>query len=139
VKLAQALDMPVAGGETEFTRWAFKEILVRQAMDIVQPDIGRVGGFTEARKIAALASAFDVPVGPHTGASAAVAVAASIQWAAALPNLLTFEHMYPPNPLREELLVKPLPVPKNGWLDVPQSPGLGVEVDEGAVARFRTA
>jgi len=139
VKLAQALDMPIAGGETEFTRWAFKEILTRQAMDIIQPDIGRVGGFSEARKIAALASAFDVPVGPHTGASAAVAVAASVQWAAALPNLLTFEYMYPPNPLREELLIDPLPAPKNGQMGVPQQPGLGIEVDAKALARFRTA
>jgi L-alanine-DL-glutamate epimerase-like enolase superfamily enzyme len=138
VKLSHALDMPIAGGETEFTRWAFKEILVRQAMDIIQPDIGRVGGFSEARKIAALASAFDVPVGPHTGASAAVATAASMQWAAALPNLLVFEYMYPPNPLREELLVHPLPTPVSGHLEVPQSPGLGIEVDEKAVARFRT-
>jgi L-alanine-DL-glutamate epimerase-like enolase superfamily enzyme len=139
VKLAQALDMPIAGGETEFTRWAFKEILVRQAMDIIQPDIGRVGGFSEARKIAALASAFDVPVGPHTGASAAVAVAASIQWAAALPNMLTFEYMYPPNPLREELLVNPLPTPTNGRMAVLQGPGLGIEVEAAALARFRTA
>ncbi len=91
------------------------------------------------RKIAALASAFDVPVGPHTGASAAVAVAASIQWAAALPNMLTFEYMYPPNPLREELLVNPLPTPANGRMAVPQEPGLGIEVDSAALARFRTA
>jgi L-alanine-DL-glutamate epimerase-like enolase superfamily enzyme len=139
VALTQALDMPIAGGETEFTRWGFKEILVRHAMDIVQPDIGRVGGVSEARKIAALAGAFDVPVAPHTGASAAVAVAASVQWAAALSNLLIFEYMYPPNPLREELLVHPLPSPKHGHMDVPQSPGLGIEVDAKALARFRTA
>jgi L-alanine-DL-glutamate epimerase-like enolase superfamily enzyme len=139
VKLCQALDMPVAGGETEFTRWGFKEILTRQAMDIIQPDIGRVGGFSEARNIAALASAFDVPVGPHTGASAAVTIAASLQWAAALPNMLIFEHMYPPNPLREELLVEALPIPKNSEVEVPQKPGLGIEVDERAIERFRTA
>jgi L-alanine-DL-glutamate epimerase-like enolase superfamily enzyme len=139
VKLAQTLDMPIAGGETEFTRWAFKEILVRQAMDIIQPDIGRVGGFSEARKIAALASAFDVPVGPHTGASSAVAIAASIQWAAALSNMLIFEYMYPPNPLREELLVDPLPLPAQGQMAVLQGPGLGIEVDARALARFRTA
>jgi L-alanine-DL-glutamate epimerase-like enolase superfamily enzyme len=139
VRLCQALDMPIAGGETEFTRWSFKEILTRQAMDIIQPDIGRVGGFSEARNIAALASAFDVPVGPHTGASAAVTIAAAIQWGAALPNMLIFEHMYPPNPLREELLVEPLPTPKNGEVEVPQQPGLGIEVDEKAIMRFRTA
>ena len=110
-----------------------------EAMDIIQPDIARAGGFTEVRKIAALASAFDVPVAPHTGASSAVAVAASIQWAAALPNLLTFEHMYPPNPLREELLADPLPSPANGQIEVPQRPGLGIELSPQALARFRTS
>jgi L-alanine-DL-glutamate epimerase-like enolase superfamily enzyme len=138
-KLARALDMAIAGGETEFNRWAFNEYLQRQALDIIQPDIARAGGFTEVRKIAALASAFDVPVAPHTGASSAVAVAASIQWAAALPNLLTFEHMYPPNPLREELLADPLPSPANGQIEVPQRPGLGIELSPQALARFRTS
>jgi L-alanine-DL-glutamate epimerase-like enolase superfamily enzyme len=138
-KLSQALDMPVAGGETEFTRWAFKEILVRQAMDILQPDIGRVGGFSEVRKIAALASAFDVPVAPHTGACAAILIAASIQWAASLGNMLTFEYMYPENPLREALLVEPIPAPADSRMVVLQGPGLGVEVDERALKRFRTA
>lgn len=136
-KLAQALDMPVAGGESEFTRWAFKELMVRNAIDIIQPDLGRVGGFSEARKIAALASAFDVPVAPHTGASSAVSVAAALQWAAALPNLLVFEWMYPPNPLREELLMEPLPAAKDGYVTVPQRPGLGIELDPKAVERFR--
>lgn len=136
-KLAQSLDMAVAGGESEFTRWAFKELFVRNAIDIIQPDIGRVGGFTEARKIAALASAFDIPVAPHTGASAAVSVAASLQWAAALPNFLVFEYMYPPNPLREELLAEPLPPMKEGFVQVPEKPGLGIEIDARALARFR--
>jgi L-alanine-DL-glutamate epimerase-like enolase superfamily enzyme len=137
-KLAQALDIPIAGGESEFNRWAFKELLVRHALDIIQPDLGRAGGFTETRKIAALSSAFDVPVAPHTGASAAVEVAASLQWAAALSNFLIFEYMYPPNPLREALLVEPLPRMRGGRVDVPQKPGLGIEIDEKALARYRT-
>jgi len=135
--LARALDVPIAGGESEFNRWAFKAILERHALDILQPDIGRAGGFTECRRIAALASAFDVPVAPHTGASAAVEIAAAMQWAAALPNFLIFEYMYPPNPLREELLTEPLPPMRNGHVAVPQKPGLGIEVDEKALARFR--
>lgn len=137
VKLANSLDMPVAGGESEFNRWAFKELFVRNALDIVQPDLGRCGGFTEGRRIAALASAFDVPVAPHTGASSAVSVAAALQWSAALPNLLTYEHMYTANTLREELLAEPLPPVKDGYVDVPQKPGLGIELDEQVVARFR--
>ena len=136
-KLAQTLDMPIAGGESEFNRWAFKDLFVRQAIDIIQPDLGRAGGFTESRKIAALSSAFDIPVAPHTGASSAVEVAASLQWAAALPNFLIFEHMFPHNPLREELLLEPLPPMKNGHVAVPQKPGLGIEIDEKALAQFR--
>jgi L-alanine-DL-glutamate epimerase-like enolase superfamily enzyme len=53
--------------------------------------------------------------------------------------MLTFEYMYPPNPLREELLVSPLPTPTNGRMAVPQGPGLGIEVEAAALARFRTA
>ncbi len=136
-KLAQALDMPVAGGETEFNRWAFKELFVRNAIDIIQPDLGRCGGFTEARKIAAVASAFDIPVAPHTGASSAISIAASIQWAASLPNLLTFEVMYPENPLRDELLIEPLPAMKGGYIEVLQGPGLGIKIDPKAIERFR--
>jgi D-galactarolactone cycloisomerase len=138
-KLARALEMPVAGGESEFNRWAFKDLFIREAIDIVQPDVGRCGGLTEGRKIAAIASAFDVPVAPHTGASSAVSIAAAIQWAASLPNLLVFEYMYPPNPLREELLVEPLPPMRNGYIEVPQKPGLGVELDAKTLARYRVA
>lgn len=138
-RLAQSLDMAIAGGESEFNRWAFKELLVRNAIDIIQPDPGRAGGFTECRKIAALASAFDVPVAPHTGGSAAVSIAGCIQWAASLPNLLIFECMFVPNPLREELLLEPLPPVKDGQMPVPQKPGLGIELDPKAVERFRIA
>ena len=135
-RLAHSLDIPIAGGESEFNRWAFKELFVRQAIDIIQPDLGRCGGFTEARKIAAIASVFDVPVAPHTGASSAVEIAAAMHWAAALPNMLIFEYMYPPNPLREELLLEPLPPVKDGCVQVPKMPGLGIEIDEQALSRF---
>jgi len=139
IKLSQALDMPVAGGESEFNRWAFKDLFVRSALDIVQPDLGRCGGFTEGRRIAALAGAFDVPVAPHTGASSAVSIAAALQWAASLPNLLIYEYMYTPNTLREELLLEPLPAVKGGFIEVPRKPGLGIELDERVVARFRVS
>jgi L-alanine-DL-glutamate epimerase-like enolase superfamily enzyme len=66
-----------------------------------------------------------------------VSVAASLQWAAALPNFLIFEYMYPPNPLREELLTEPLPPMQGGQVAVPQKPGLGIQIDEKTLARFR--
>jgi len=73
----------------------------------------------------------------NPGASSAVSIAAAIQFAAALPNMLTFEYMYPPNPLREQLLAEPLPAVKDSSMVVPQKPGLGVELDAKTLAKFR--
>src|SRR5258708_38762585 len=65
VEVTRALDMAVAGGENDFTRWGFRDVIARKAMDIVQPDLCAAGGFSEGKKIAALASAFGVEWGPH--------------------------------------------------------------------------
>ena len=136
-ELARNLDLAIACGESDFTRFAFREFIVRKAVDIIQPNVARAGGFTECRRIAALASAFNIPYAPHTGASSAITTIASLHLAAAIPNLLIFELMFPPNPLREHLLQGPLVEFKDGAVRVPQGPGLGVELDPEALARFQ--
>jgi L-alanine-DL-glutamate epimerase-like enolase superfamily enzyme len=142
-ELAHALDIPIAAGECEFTRWGVKDLLVRRAVDIIQPDVARAGGFSECRKIAALCSAFNIAYAPHTGASSAVCLAASVQLAAALPNFLIYEYMRgdwsarQPNPLREDLLREPVEVFADGHVLVPSRPGIGVELNEAVVARYR--
>lgn len=135
-RLVESLSVPVVAGECEFTRWGFRDLIVHGKVPVIQPDIGRCGGFTEARKIAALASAHGVAVAPHTGASGAVCIAAAIQFAASLSNLSIYEHMYPENPLREDLLKEPALACVNGFIQVPAGPGLGIEIDPEKLEKY---
>jgi L-alanine-DL-glutamate epimerase-like enolase superfamily enzyme len=125
----------LAAGESEFTAAGVRELLAAGVLDVVQPDVARAGGFTGCRRIAALASAWNVAVAPHTGASGALCIAASLQLGAAVSGFLVFEHMFLDNPLRA-ILTPRLPEPVGGWIDVPQRPGLGFDLDEAAVRRF---
>ena len=102
---------------------------------MVQPDIARCAGFTGSRRVAALASAYNVAVAPHTGASGPVCIAATLHLAAAVPNLLTFEDMYIHNPLHA-ILREPLPKQADGRIGVPLAPGLGVALNDESLARF---
>ena len=135
-RLSESLSVPVVGGESDFTRWGFRDIIIQGKVPIIQPDIARCGGFTESRKIAALASCHGVSVAPHTGASGAVCIAAAIQFAASLSNLHIFEHMYPANPLREDLLTEPVIDCHNGLIKVPSGPGLGIEIDRDKINKY---
>jgi D-galactarolactone cycloisomerase len=145
VEVTRALDMAVAGGENDFTRWGFRDLIARKAMDIVQPDLCAAGGFSEARKIAALASAFGVECVPHAWGSA-IGLAATIQFLAALPDqppafrpmppMLEFEQT--PNPLRDQLAREPI-VQRGGLVAVPQGPGLGIEIDAKVLAQYKVA
>jgi L-alanine-DL-glutamate epimerase-like enolase superfamily enzyme len=128
-RLNDCLPMPVVAGESEFTRWGFRDLIVRGNVPVIQPDVARCGGLTEAMKIAALASAHGVSVAPHTGASGAVSIAASMQFAAYLSNFYLFEYMYPENPLRENILKNDIFKCENGYLTIPDGPGLGIDMD----------
>ncbi len=143
VEVTRALDMAVAGGENDFTRWGFRDLIARKAMDIVQPDLCAAGGFSECRKIAALASAFGVECVPHAWGSA-IGLAATIQFLAALPDqppafrpmppMLEFEQT--PNPLRDQLAREPI-VQREGVVAVPRGPGLGIEIDRAVLERYK--
>ena len=128
--------IPVAGGESEFGIFGFRELLARRAIDIVQPDVARIGGFTAARRLGALVHAHNVRSAPHTGFSCGVAQLASIHLAAAAPSLWRLEEMFIENPL-VDVFTEPLPRSRDGILAVPQGPGLGLEVDRAKLERFR--
>lgn len=138
-----ALGIPVSGGETEYTRWGFRELCARRAVDIVQPDICGCGGFTEAWRIAALASASSLAVYPHVWGTA-VGLFASLQLIAALPpnppalapGEPLFELDRTPNPLRDQLAQNP-PKRAGDVLEVPAGPGLGLELDRRVLERYR--
>jgi len=135
-RLSDSLRIPVVGGESEFTRWGFRDLILRGKVSVIQPDIARCGGFTEARKIAALASSHGVTVAPHTGASGAVSIAAAVHWASSLFNLYLFEHMYTENPLRTKILKEPILECQNGFVKVPTGPGLGIEIDKNKMKKY---
>src|SRR5438132_1710316 len=129
VHLAAALDMAIAAGETECTRWQFEERLSRRAVDVILPDICRAGGISEGRRIATVASLHNTRWAAHVSMGSSVHVAAAAHLAAASANFLIFEFASTPNPIGDGLLTAPLR-PEHGVLCVPDGPGLGIIFDE---------
>lgn len=133
---------PLAAGESDFTVWQARELIAERLVDLIQPDVARSGGITETRRIAELAFAHHVGYAPHVGWSGAICVAASLHLASAMPAFRIFECMVFDNPLRDELTTAPVGDRRSlvdGTLEVPQGPGLGVEVDRKALAKFRAS
>jgi galactonate dehydratase len=130
----------LAAGESDFTVEHARDLAAERLVGVIQPDVARAGGISETRRIADLADAFHVAYAPHVGWSGAICAAASLQLAAYAPNFLTFECMVFANPLRDAFTT-PLAGDRTqlveGQLEVPQAPGLGVEVDRSALERFR--
>jgi L-alanine-DL-glutamate epimerase-like enolase superfamily enzyme len=135
-QVAAALATPVAGYETEIGLYGFRDLIVRNAVDVVQPDLAWTGGLSEGRRIAALAQAHHKMVAPHAFGGA-VLLAASLHFAAATPGALVLEFDQNANGLRDELLQEPLRIESDGTFRLPERPGLGIELDRGAVERYR--
>ena len=142
-EVSQALDMQVAGGENEFTKFSFREIINRRAMDIIQPDVSLCGGFAECLFIAEMGRLWGVPTRPHCWGGG-VDVAATLHLLALLPEaswarttetpmleLDTYE-----NPFRDDLVTTPAQV-VDGFVAVPTGPGLGIEIVEELIERYR--
>jgi L-alanine-DL-glutamate epimerase-like enolase superfamily enzyme len=134
-ELARELAVPIAGYETETGLHAWRTLFEQGAVDIAQPGIGYVGGFSEFRRIAAVAEAFKITVAPHSYSSA-VALAASVHAACALPNATIIEYDQHPNPLLTDLLEEPLLVNGEGYIRPPEGPGLGIRVRTEALEKY---
>jgi D-galactarolactone cycloisomerase len=125
----------IAGGECEYTRYGFRQLIHRRAVDILQPDLCATGGFSEMQKIVAMASAANLPVIPHVWGTN-VGLAASLQFFAALPHFPErrfpaepfFEYDRSPNPLRTGVTHEQFTM-EDGYLLIPDRPGLGVSLD----------
>jgi D-galactarolactone cycloisomerase len=134
--------VPIAGGETWHGRWAMNDALTAGAVDILQPDLCGVGGFTEMRRVADLAVLAGVRLVPHVWGTG-IQIAASLQWLSAqLPDPLRPEPRAPllefdrtENPFRQAVLTQPIEH-DGGFVAIPDGPGLGVEVDRDALVRF---
>lgn len=141
-EVRQKQPIPVAGGECEFTRWGFLNVLTTRSIDILQPDTCAAGGLSECKKIADMAAAFGVRYVPHVWGTG-IGLAAALQLLAVLPHtpprhnprqpLLEFDRSE--HPFRQAVLAAPIEH-RDGWVDVPAAPGLGIEVDRAAIKHF---
>ncbi len=134
-KVAAEVETPICTGELMETRFAFRELLERQAADIIMPDVARAGGLMEMKKIAAAADTWHVPVAPHNMVGP-VATMASAHFAASTPNFMILEYQMGDVPWIDELLSEPVPI-QGGYLTVPDRPGLGFELNLRAVSKYR--
>lgn len=144
-ELKSLTDVYLAAGENEFTKIGFREWIARRAVDILQPDICSAGGFTECRKISALAQAWHTPIVPHVWASG-IGLAASLQWLATLPPAPLalrpiepmLEYDQSSHPFRQDLIFGAITM-RDGKVPIPDGPGLGVEVDRRVIERYKSA
>jgi galactonate dehydratase len=126
--LARKTHIPIATGERLFTKWGFREVLERRAASILQPDISHAGGIFEGRLIAGMAESYYAGIAPHCPLGC-IALAACLQLDASIPNFLIQEQ----GSLGVGYLKTPFLV-REGFIDIPTGPGLGIELDEEALA-----
>jgi L-alanine-DL-glutamate epimerase-like enolase superfamily enzyme len=140
-ELAKRSPVPLAAGEWLATRFEFESYVELGALHVLQPDVGRVGGLTEARRVARLAAAHELKVVPH-GWKTGITVAATAHLAAVTPQLPFFEFVPPDvaeSRLRRELVHDELSLDADGTLALPERPGLGIELNDEALAEFTQA
>ncbi|MBN1933757.1 MAG: galactonate dehydratase [Anaerolineae bacterium] len=125
------VSFPVATGERLLTRWQFREVLEKQAVSLIQPDVSHVGGISELKRVANMAEVYYIHLMPHC-AIGPVALAAALQVDAAIPNFLIQEQI--DQSLGAGLLKQDWQV-IDGHIPLPTGPGLGIEIDEDAVRR----
>lgn len=128
-------DIPIASGESEFTRFDFRDLIALRAVDILQPDLSIAGGITEAMRIEALASAHQLRFAPHLWGGA-LTFASGLHVAAVASSGFILEYSLGANPMLHELAVEKFPV-VDGHVEIPDRPGLGVTIDEDFVAKYR--
>lgn len=134
-ELAAAVDLPIALGEADRTHWQYKEILTKRSCDILQPDVGRCG-ITELMRIAQMAEVFGRPVAPHLSVGQGACIAATLHCDAALYNFYGMQEYQPSIlPVANEFLAEPI-ICENGFLRVPDKPGLGLVFDEDKLRKY---
>lgn len=134
VTMTAALDIPIATGETESTRWQFRQLAQRRAADILQPDVTVVGGISEWLKVAAVASAWSLPLAPHYFTEV------HAHLVAATPGAITVEYFSPDADIIsfDVFLEEPLRL-RDGAVALPETPGVGLSLRADSVIRYRIA
>ena len=130
VRVAQAINIPIATGERIYTKWGFKDLLEKQAVAVVQPDVCHAGGISELKKIAAMAETYYVGFAPHNPYGP-INTMAAIHVDACTPNFLIQEGGHAP--WFDSILTAPFQRQTDGYFDLPTEPGLGIVIDEAAL------
>jgi galactonate dehydratase len=123
------IGIPVVIGEATYTKAGFRPLLERRAADILNPDVACVGGILELKEIAAMAESFLVAVSPHNYNSTTVALASTVHASATMPNFIITEYFLPFVEFGDRICHNQLK-PRNGYIDLPTAPGLGIEMNE---------
>ena len=126
------VDIPIAAGERHSHIWGVRQLIEREIVDVVQPDTGRIGGISQMMKIAAMAEAHYITVAPHSGSLGPVAEYAAIHVLAAIPNALILERVHDDVPVRYDVTLPHIET-IDGHIEVPDRPGLGVDIEEDVV------
>ena len=126
--------IPVVTGEELYTKFEFREVFEKRAADIINPDVCNVGGILELKEIAAMAEPYFVIVSPHNFNSTTVGLAATLQVSTCIPNFLITEYFVNLEEFGNDIAVNPFKV-EDGYIQIPTGPGLGIELDEDALAR----
>jgi galactonate dehydratase len=134
-RIRDAAHVPLASGERQSTIFGERELIERELVDVLQPDTGRAGGITQMKKIAAMAEAHHIMMAPHSGSLGPVAEYAALHLLAAIPNSLILERIEDDWDERRNVIV-PYPEQQDGFITVPDAPGLGCDIDEEVVARY---
>ena len=129
------INIPVVTGETLYTKSAYCEVFERRAADIINPDVCNCGGILELKEIAAMAQPYYVAVAPHNFNSTTIGLAATINVSACIPNFLITEYFVNFKPRGDQISVSPFKV-ENGYIKIPDKPGLGLELDEKVMAKY---
>ena len=136
VKVGEEVPIPIAGGERLYTRYQFRPFIERQALDILQPDIGLCGGISEMMKIASMAEVYNLHVQPHN-CGAPVATAAAVHSVFAMPNFIILEWFpYWPDGRNDIVTEAYETKARDGRLQAPTAPGLGIELNEAYLNRY---
>ncbi len=135
VEAKRSINIPVVTGEELYTKTEFRTVFEKRAADIINPDVCNCGGILELREIAAMAEPYHVSVSPHNYNSTTVGLAATIQAAAGMPNFLITEFFVNFEAVGKEISHIPFEV-ESGYIELPTRPGLGVDLDEEALAKY---
>jgi len=134
-RVRQAIKLPVVTGETMYTKAAFREVLEKQAADILNPDVASCGGILELKEIAAMAEPYYVAICPHNYNSTTVGLAATIQAVATIPNFIITEYFVNFTDMGNSISMPPFRL-EEGYIKLPTTPGLGLEINEEALKKY---